>query len=356
MKRTTVMSLLWIGLTSFASLANASDPAPGWTDFNQLPERWLPSPYEAVSWYDQARDGAGWGIDKLPPAPGQTRPFYAATLYTYTASGSPYWLQVAATLQPPDWNALFRTGEAGRVVGTLFDGTGGACPTCAYVRPSIAPSPYGTGTLRFFGAGRTTVEMSGVVVDRVQAAEHMLFESVPALLTEGTWNARVYNGTGGSGGGGWINAGDNNTRLIQITPPSWAANITADANVLHVPNPQSSVWFVLSGNDTGTNFKGEFFPLILDTEKGTLIQYCFTNGAPFSSLETCGTAITQGVAQTRVGYRMAATAYQAMWVMKTHDLLVSYAFINDSRRSWTKPDGSPYVYSLRRVVTSVVEE
>lgn len=131
-------ALLGLTLLSGQSLAETYT-APTWPIGNP-PAGWRPAPFEAGSWFDPARNGSGWAIEKLSPLAGQTVPLYAGTVYTYDSAGKPYWLLMAGTLQYTGWDEYFRTGVSAKFGGVLNDGVNGACPTCAYVAPNVGSS------------------------------------------------------------------------------------------------------------------------------------------------------------------------------------------------------------------------
>lgn len=170
-------ALLGLSLLSGQSLAETYT-APTWPLGNP-PAGWRPAPFAAGSWFDPARNGSGWAIEKLSPLAGQTAPLYAGTVYTYDSAGKPYWLLMAGTLQYTGWDEYFRTGVSAKFGGVLNDGVNGACPTCAYVAPNVGPSPYGTGEIRFLGAAQADVYVNNgtAQVERIQASENILRRS-----------------------------------------------------------------------------------------------------------------------------------------------------------------------------------
>jgi hypothetical protein len=106
MKARNVLMLVVIGLPALAMADYQAAPWPA----GSPPAGWRPEPYKAGSWFSMERNGAGWAIERLSPLAGETRPLYAGTLYTYDASGRPYWREpwntwggrsISGPAQPP---------------------------------------------------------------------------------------------------------------------------------------------------------------------------------------------------------------------------------------------------------------
>ena len=324
-------ALLGLSLLSGQSLAETYT-APTWPLGNP-PAGWRPAPFAAGSWFDPARNGSGWAIEKLSPLAGQTAPLYAGTVYTYDSAGKPYWLLMAGTLQYTGWDEYFRTGVSAKFGGVLNDGVNGACPTCAYVAPNVGPSPYGTGEIRFLGAAQADVYVNNgtAQVERIQASEHILLNPVADLL-EGEWRLETYAASGS------VNVNESPSSIYEIQPPSWASAITADDNVLRKPSA-SDRWFVYSA-------LGPDFPIVLSADSGTLVRYCFVADP------SCGTEILSstggiGVPQ-RTGFHMREGAEISMLALIDSDTLVRTSHVN--RRTGVATPQTNLAFRYRRVI------
>ena len=309
-----IKSVFITSLFAVSGIANAGYQAATWPVAGQPPVGWRPAPFAAGSWFDPARSGSGWAIEKLSPLAGQTAPLYAGTVYTYDSAGKPYWLLMAGTLQYTGWDEYFRTSVSAMFGGVLNDGVNGACPTCAYVAPNVGPSPYGTGEIRFLGAAQANVYVNNgtAQVERIQASEHILLNPVAELL-EGEWNSQTYISSG-------TVEDSTNYSIVEIATPAWAQSITADASVMHRPSPGAK-WFAISG------FGGENYPLVYDAEDGSLRQYCFKveNGC---GTETIGSTGGLGV-PGRVAFHMNASAEVRVFSLTDANTLVYKIFTNN---------------------------
>lgn len=308
--------------------------APSWP-LNNPPEGWRPAPFDAGSWFDRERDGAGWAIEKLSPLAGQTNPLYAGTVYTYDSTGKPYWLLMAGTLQYTGWNEYFRTSVSAKFAGVLNDGVNGACPTCSYVAPNVGPSAYGTGEIRFLDAAQADVYVNNgsTHVERLETSEHILLNAVADLL-EGEWRRQTYVAAGSFSVNPYID------RIYEITPPAWASALTADANVMHKPRTTDR-WFITNNLDSN-------YPLVLDSETGSLRRYCFDPN------NNCGTEVignTGGLGvQGRVGFHMSANARIELFSFIDKDTIVYNEFINDRSRVQNSTQFSNKAFRYRREI------
>ncbi|HRF54608.1 MAG TPA: hypothetical protein PK027_09140 [Aquimonas sp.] len=305
--------------------------APTWPIGNP-PSGWRPAPFEAGSWFDPARNGSGWAIEKLSPLAGQTAPLYAGTVYTYDSAGKPYWLLMAGTLQYTGWDEYFRTGVSAKFGGVLNDGVNGACPTCAYVAPNVGPSPYGTGEIRFLGAAQADVYVNNgtAQVERIQASEHILLNPVAELL-EGEWRLERYFASGS------VSINDGAASIYEITVPGWATAITSDGNVMHKPQ-QGDRWFVSS--DLGANY-----PIVLGAD-GSIRQYCFVADSQCGN-ETLASNGGIGV-PSRVGFHMKAGAEIWVFALIDRNTLVRTAHVN--LRTGAATPTTNLAFRYRRVV------
>jgi hypothetical protein len=267
-----------------------------------------------------ARNGAGWAIERLSPLAGQTRPLYAGTLYTYNSGGLPYWLLMAGTLEYIGWQEYFRTGVTSKFSGVLNDGINGACPTCAYRAPSVGPSPYGTGEIRFLSAAKADVYVNGTQwIERIETSEHLLLRPVASLL-EGEWTRFAYrsNGTVDQQSGSYI--------FTQIDTPAWASNITAAANVQHKPATTNAVWF---------NYPTPGWSMVYDADNATIRAFYMPEGNT-----VCGEELTEvsnlGIRQ-RIGYIMTAECLIFDMVLIDDNTIVETAFYNNKDRVQNLP-------------------
>lgn len=290
--------------------------APSWPLGNP-PEGWRPAPFDAGSWFDRERDGAGWAIEKLSPLAGETNPLYAGTVYTYDSTGKPYWLLMAGTLQYTGWDEYFRTSVSAKFGGVLNDGVNGACPTCSYVAPNVGPSAYGTGEIRFLGAAQADVYVNNgsTHVERLETSEHILLNAVADLL-EGEWRREIYSASGS------VSLNTDTYTIYETTAPAWASALTADANVMHKPRTTDR-WFVVSGSITNAY-------LVLNSDEGSLRRYCFEVDAG------CGTEVignTGGLGiPGRIGFHMSANAQVEIFNLNDKDTLILNQYKNDRSR------------------------
>lgn len=324
-------ALLGLALLPGAAFAETYT-APTWPIGNP-PAGWRPAPFAAGSWFDPARNGSGWAIEKLSPLAGQTAPLYAGTVYTYDSAGKPYWLLMAGTLQYTGWDEYFRTGVSAKFGGVLNDGVNGACPTCAYVAPNVGPSPYGTGEIRFLGAAQADVYVNNgtTQVERIQASEHILLNPVADLL-EGEWRLETYSASGS------VSVNDSPSSIYEIQAPSWAGAITADSNVMRKPSINDR-WFVYSA-------LGPDYPIVFSTDSGTLVRYCFVADVSCGT-ETLSSTGGIGVPQ-RTGFHMRAGAEISMLALVDRNTLVRTAHVN--LRTGAATPSTNLAFRYRRVV------
>lgn len=328
----SIKSVFITSLLAVSGIANAETySAPTWPLGNP-PAGWRPAPFAAGSWYDPARNGAGWAIEKLSPLPGETAPLYAGTVYTYDSAGKPYWLLMAGTLQYTGWDEYFRTGVSAKFGGVLNEGVNGACPTCAYVAPNVGPSPYGTGEIRFLGAAQADVYVNNgtMHVERIEASEHILLNPVEELL-EGQWRLETYAASGS------VTVNDGASSIYEIQPPSWAGSITADANVMWIPSVNDR-WFVYSA-------LGPDYPIVLSANNGSLIRYCFVADPSCGTETIASTGV--GVPQ-RTGFHMRAGAEISMIALIDRNTLVRTAHLN--LRTGAATPSTNLAFRYRRVV------
>jgi hypothetical protein len=308
--------------------------APTWPIGNP-PAGWRPAPFAAGSWFDPARNGSGWAIEKLSPLAGQTAPLYAGTVYTYDSAGKPYWLLMAGTLQYTGWDEYFRTGVSAKFGGVLNDGVNGACPTCAYVAPNVGPSPYGTGEIRFLGAAQANVYVNNgtTQVERIQASENILLNPVAELL-EGEWTYQTYRASGS------IQTASTAESIYEIAKPVWASAITADANIMHAPAPNGR-WFVVGS-------LGVDYPIVYDAEVGTLIGYCFevATGCGTETIGSTGGLSVPG----RVGFHMRSSAYVHVYSLIDKNTMTDTTFVNNKDIIQNSPLSTNSVSRYRRVI------
>jgi hypothetical protein len=245
---------------------------------------------------------------------------YAGTVYTYDSSGKPYWLLMAGTLQYTGWDEYFRTSVSAKFGGVLNDGVNGACPTCSYVAPNVGPSAYGTGEIRFLDAAQADVYVNNgsTHVERLETSEHILLNAVADLL-EGEWRLGTYYASGSVSLGSDMY--DLHT-IYEIEVPAWASALTADTNVMHRPRTTDR-WFVMSR--LGSNY-----PLVLDSENGSLRRYCF------DPENNCGTEVignTGGLGVPgRIGFNMSASARVGLFSLINKDTIIDSEYINDRSR------------------------
>lgn len=316
MKAWNLLLLTLIGLPALAMADYQAAPWPA----GDPPSGWRPEPYKAGSWFSMERNGAGWAIERLSPLAGETRPLYAGTLYTYDASGRPYWLLMAGTLEYVGWQEYFRTGAIAKFSGVLNDGINGACPTCTYRPPTVGPSPYGNGEIRFLAAAEADVYVNGTQrVERIKTSEHLLLRPVANLL-EGEWKRFEYRNNGE------VKEYAGSYFFSRITTPPWASNITAAPNVQHVPRSNNTVWF--SHTVPGWN-------MVYDIENASIRQYQMHEGNT-----NCGEELTEvsnlGIRQ-RVGYIMKADCLMGDLVLIDDNTLVETFFYNNKDRVQNLP-------------------
>jgi|JI10StandDraft_1071094.scaffolds.fasta_scaffold227421_2 hypothetical protein len=324
-----------VGVLLSATVTAEEYAAPSWPLGNP-PEGWRPAPFDAGSWFDRERNGAGWAIEKLSPLAGQTNPLYAGTVYTYDSSGKPYWLLMAGTLQYTGWDEYFRTSVSAKFGGVLNDGINGACPTCNYVAPNVGPSAYGIGEIRFLGAARADVYFNNdtTPVERLETSEHILLSSVANLL-QGTWERQRYIASGRV-----IEYGSAfSTTISEVSPPAWAASISSDSAVLHRPSTQQH-WFSVSGMPE--------YPLTLDENSGLLIQYCFSVAANCGT-ETLG-ATGELTTPSRIAFHMSQEATVTIFNFNDRNTMTTTTFINNKNITQNAPYTTNYADRFRRIV------
>ncbi|MEZ5455829.1 MAG: hypothetical protein R3F04_06920 [Lysobacteraceae bacterium] len=243
--------------------SNASTGNPTWTPGNP-PVGWQAMPFQAPTWFDRSRDGAGWAIERYPPLTGQTQPLYSGIVYIYDAQRNPYWLLMAGTYQPPSYQQIIRDGSMGSFSGVLNDGVGGACPTCNYIVPDVGPSPYASGVIAFDTGAEARVSYNGVPMEHIEPSRQILFQDFSPEWFLGDWRHEVYFGSNGvltNGTPGNINVDD--LKIEQIPPPSWAGNIQRlNADTYRIPAPQTTVWMKATNTDLGGN---AFIYFLFDT-------------------------------------------------------------------------------------------
>lgn len=234
--------------------SNASTGNPTWTPGNP-PVGWQAMPFQAPTWFDRSRSGAGWSIERFPPLAGQTQALYSGTVYIYDAQRNPYWLLMSGVYAPPSYQQIVRDGAMGSFSGVLSDGSGGACPTCNYLVPDVGPSPYGNGLIAFDTAAEARVSYNGIPMEHIEPARQILFQDFAPEWFVGDWRHELYYGTNGILGGGTPGDIYTNDMTIGIIPaPSWAGNIQRlNTDTYRIPSPQTTVWMKATNTDLGGN-------------------------------------------------------------------------------------------------------
>lgn len=245
-------AFLTLGLALLPAISIAasgySTGNPAWTPGNP-PVGWQPLPFDAPTWFDRSRGGAGWAIERFPPMSGQNQPLFSGTVYIYDAQRNPYWLLMAGTYVPPTYQQIVRDGAMGSFSGVLNDGQGGACPTCNYLVPDVGPSLYGSGFIAFNTGAEARVSYNGIQMEHIEPARQVLFQDFGADWFLGNWRQETYVGSPGVPSpmnvSGYIEFYDLTIESIQ--PPSWAGNIQRlNADTLRIPTPQNTTWLKAS--------------------------------------------------------------------------------------------------------------
>jgi hypothetical protein len=260
--------------------SNASTGNPTWTPGNP-PVGWQAMPFQAPTWFDRSRDGAGWAIERYPPLTGQTQPLYSGIVYIYDAQRNPYWLLMAGTYQPPSYQQIIRDGSMGSFSGVLNDGVGGTCPTCNYIVPDVGPSPYGSGVIAFDTGAEARVSYNGIAMEHIEPSRQILFEDFAPEWFAGEWRHEVYFGSSGIFSLG--TPGDivsNDLVIQQIASPSWANNIQKlNSDTYIIPANQSTVWM----KATNTNLQGNAYVYFaFDTINKKLRRYDTFSAQPIN--------------------------------------------------------------------------
>lgn len=242
-----VMALLPV--VGFAA-SGSSTGNPSWTPGNP-PAGWQPLPFEAPTWFDRSRDGAGWAIERFPPMVGQSQPLFSGTVYIYDDQRNAYWLLMAGTYVPPTYQQIIRDGAMGSFSGVLNEGHGGACPTCNYLVPDVGPSPYGSGLIAFDTGAEAHVSYNGIQMEHIEPARQILFQDFGPDWFLGDWRHEIYVGSPGVPSpmnvSGYIEYYD--LTIQSIPAPSWAGNIQRlSAETYKIPVHQTTIW--LKASDT----------------------------------------------------------------------------------------------------------
>jgi len=267
---------------SSMAASGSSENNPTWTPGNP-PVGWQAMPFQAPTWFDRSRDGAGWAIERYPPLTGQTQPLYSGIVYIYDAQRNPYWLLMAGTYQPPSYQQIIRDGLVGSFSGVLNDGVGGACPTCNYIVPDVGPSPYGSGVIAFDTGAEARVSYNGIPMEHIEPSRHILFQDFAPEWFVGDWRHETYVGAPGIPSpitpGGYISYYD---MTIDIIPtPSWAGNIQRlNADTYRIPAPQTTVWMKATNTDLGGN---AYIYFLFDTVEKKLRRVGTSNSVPIIS-------------------------------------------------------------------------
>lgn len=245
--------LIGMALTTSIGVAasGSSSNNPRWSPGNP-PIGWQVMPFQAATWFDRSRDGAGWAIERFPPLAGQSQPLYSGTVYIYDAQRNPYWLLMAGTYVPPTYQQIIRDGAMGSFSGVLNEGHGGACPTCNYLVPDVGPSPYGNGQIAFDTSAEARVSYNGIQMEHIEPARQILFQDFGADWFLGNWRFEMYIGSDG------VPYPGNSPGLIaytdftigRIVAPSWAGNIQRlNSDAYRIPVPQTTIWMKASNNN-----------------------------------------------------------------------------------------------------------
>jgi hypothetical protein len=191
--------LIFVALGGLAT-AFAQDP-PDITRTGTLPT-FHPVEYRGSNaWFDPAYNGQGWSFSELQAAAGGTNTGIGVS-YTYETGGAPTWLLLQGSWQRETNVRRILDGHPVAVLsGPVFDGLGGACPTCPQMNPSIAQRRYQAGVVRFQRPDVATVELDGITALSGEAAlvpaELVLTRPLPDPLV-GTWRFTRRSGQTGS--------------------------------------------------------------------------------------------------------------------------------------------------------------
>lgn len=158
---------------------------------------------EGGAWYNPAQSGSGWYFSALtanPETPLMTGAFFG---YEQNGSGRAKWYVTGGAAAPrfdPALAPLFRGEALATWEAPLFEGNGGACPTCAYSAPAVTPSSLGTVRLRFMTPSDARVEINGREVAPITHADMTLQNDLYARLLgfhrgfEQSWTLRSISG------------------------------------------------------------------------------------------------------------------------------------------------------------------
>ena len=142
------------------------------------------------AWFDPAYSGQGWSFSELVGAPGQPNVGIGVT-YTYETGGQPTWLLLQGTWQRETTARGLLEGQPIAVLsGPVFDGAGGACPTCPFVAPTLAQRRYQNARVIFLRPDVATVELDGQVAlsgaGKLVPTEFVVTRPLPTILA-GNW-------------------------------------------------------------------------------------------------------------------------------------------------------------------------
>ena len=183
-------ALLTLTTLGWLPLAMAQGAIPVITRIGTLPT-FQPQEYRGSNaWFDPAYNGQGWSFTELPAAPGGTNTGIGVS-YTYETGGAPTWLLLQGTWQrETDVRRILEGHPIAVLTGPVFDGLGGACPTCPPASPSIAQRRYQNGEISFRRPDMATVKLDGVTAlsgaNTLVPAEFIVTRPLLATLV-GTW-------------------------------------------------------------------------------------------------------------------------------------------------------------------------
>ncbi len=134
--------------------------------------------YAQAAWYAAGEGGSGWFFSGVDPAEGLK--FLNVTNFTYDVGGNPLWL--FGSDPAPIFNRSGATVWTDQPFATweadLFDGRGGACPTCPFQPATISPSSYGKVQLTWRSPTYAEVTVNGVRRTPIQPSDLLLGPSL----------------------------------------------------------------------------------------------------------------------------------------------------------------------------------
>ena len=127
--------------------------------------------YPQAAWYSPATSGSGWYFSAVSPGPEVN--LLNMTGFIYDREGRQAF--VLGNAQRPTLNngpeAMWANQPLASVVVDLLKTSGGACPTCPYVRPTTSPSEFNRAEVTWVAPTLAGVRVDGVELPRILASD-----------------------------------------------------------------------------------------------------------------------------------------------------------------------------------------